>query len=456
VRLAVLLAYRRVGSPKTAEFLTDTDPRIATEAARSIHDEPIPEALAKLAARLDQGKQPEFLLWRALNANFRLGKSENAAAVAHFAANGDVPEKLRVEAVKMLGLWAKPGRRDRVTGLTQDLGPRDGQVAAEALKESLGGIFSGPNAVRSEAAKVAASLGIKEVGPALFDMAADGKRPAAVRLEMLRALEALKDARLEKATVLALNDAEPRLRAEGRLLLAKTKPDEALASLNKALDNGELVERQAALAVLGDLKGDDATVVLGRGLDRLLAKDYPPEQTLDLLEAAAKRPELKARLAKYEASRAKNDNLANYREALAGGDAESGRRIFFTRTEVSCVRCHKVQGTGGDVGPDLTGIGGKQKRDYLLESIVDPNKQIAQGFETVILTLTNGKVVSGIVKSEDAREVKLMTAEGQLLTVPRVKIDERARGKSAMPEDVVKHLSRRDLRDLVEFLANLK
>ena len=106
--------------------------------------------------------------------------------------------------------------------------------------------------------------------------------------------------------------------------------------------------------------------------------------------------------------------------------------------------------------PTSAGIGGKQKREYLLESIVDPNKQIAQGFETVVLTLTNGNVVSGILKGEDAKEVKLMTAEGQLLTVPKAKIDERARGKSAMPEDVVKHLSKRDLRDLVEFLANLK
>jgi quinoprotein glucose dehydrogenase len=456
VRLAVLLAFRRLGSPKTADFLTDTDPRVATEAARAIHDGPVPEALPALAERLDQGKQPEFLLWRALNANFRLGKAENASAVARFAASPDAAEKLRVEALKMLGGWATPGRRDRVTGLTQDLVKRDPTIAAEALKVSLGGIFSGPNRVRGEAARVAASLGIKEVGPLLYDMASDTKRPAAVRVEMLRALEALKDGRLEKATQLALADAEPLLRAEGRRLLARTKPAEAAVSLTAALRDGALVEKQSALAVLGELKGDEAGAVLGQALDRLLAKDYPPELALDLLEAAAKRSELKDRVAKYEASRSKDDSLANYREALLGGDAEVGRRVFFTKAEVSCVRCHKAQGQGGDVGPDLTGIGAKQKRDYLLESIVDPNKQIAQGFETVVLTLTNGKVVSGIVKGEDARDVKLMTAEGQLVTVAKTKIDERARGKSAMPEDAIKHLSRRELRDLVEFLASLK
>jgi quinoprotein glucose dehydrogenase len=272
---------------------------------------------------------------------------------------------------------------------------------------------------------------------------------------MLRALEALKDTRLDRATELALGDAEPRVRAEGRRLLARAKPAEGLPRLAQALESGETVEKQSALAVLGDLKGE-ADPVLAAALDRLLAKDYPAELQLDLLEAAAKHPALKEKVAKYEASRPRDDHLANYRESLLGGDAEAGRRVFFNKAEVSCVRCHKVKGEGGDVGPDLAGIGSRQKRDYILESIVDPNKQIAQGFETVILTLTNGKLVSGIIKGEDANEVKLMTAEGQLLTVPKAKIDERARGKSAMPEDVITHLSKRELRDLVEFLANLK
>jgi quinoprotein glucose dehydrogenase len=50
----------------------------------------------------------------------------------------------------------------------------------------------------------------------------------------------------------------------------------------------------------------------------------------------------KEKLARFEASRPKGDHLASYRETLAGGDVEAGRRIFFTRAEVSCMRCHKV------------------------------------------------------------------------------------------------------------------
>jgi quinoprotein glucose dehydrogenase len=197
---------------------------------------------------------------------------------------------------------------------------------------------------------------------------------------------------------------------------------------------------------------------LSHWLDRLLAGTVPLPIRLDLLDAASRRsaPDVKARLARYEAARPKGDLLAAYREALAGGDAESGRQIFFTKEEVSCVRCHRVSGVGGEVGPDLSHVGSQQKRDYLLESIVLPNKQIATGFETVVLGLASGQFVSGIVKSEDTKEVRLITPEGQLLTVPKKQIEERSQGKSAMPEDVMKHLSKAELRDLVEFLAGLK
>ena len=116
----------------------------------------------------------------------------------------------------------------------------------------------------------------------------------------------------------------------------------------------------------------------------------------------------------------------------------------------------KISGTGGEVGPDLSDVGAKQKRDYLLESIVLPSKIIAKGFESVVLTLSSGKTITGILRSEDAREVQVMTPEGQLLKVAKDQIEERTAGKSAMPEDLIKHLSRQDLRDLVEFLAGLK
>ena len=108
------------------------------------------------------------------------------------------------------------------------------------------------------------------------------------------------------------------------------------------------------------------------------------------------------------------------------------------------------------MGPDLSKIGSQQKRDYLLEAIVLPDKQIAKGFDPVVLVTESGKVHSGIIKSDDGKEVRLMTAEGTIVVIPRAEIEEQVRGHSSMPEDLVKKMSRSELRDLVEFLAGLK
>jgi quinoprotein glucose dehydrogenase len=91
-----------------------------------------------------------------------------------------------------------------------------------------------------------------------------------------------------------------------------------------------------------------------------------------------------------------------------------------------------------------------------LESIVDPNRQIAKGFDSVIVTTEDGRTLAGVLKSEDERELKLMTPEGKLLVVPIDEIDERNRGQSAMPDKLAGYLSKQELRDLLEFLTQLK
>jgi quinoprotein glucose dehydrogenase len=458
VRLASVLALRQRSSSAVSAFLDDADPRIVVEAARVVHDVLEPNEGKPLAERLTKSNMPPTFVLRALHAHFRLGSSENAAALATYAARSDAPEQMRVEALKLLGQWSKPPRRDQVTGLTQNLPPREVKIAAEAIQRFLGGVFAGPNAVRQQAAKVAADLGIKEVAPLLLALAGDDKRPSIARVEALQALESLHDANLEKAMRSALKDADPRVRSEGLRLLSKMHPDEAFAGLDRALTLGQTIERQQAFAILGEMKMPRADAELAKWLDDLLVGKVSPETRLDLLEAASRRKSLAIaeKLKRYEKMEDKSDSLSHYKDALVGGDAEVGRRIFFGKAEVSCLRCHKVQGVGGEVGPDLAGVGSRQKRDYLLESIVAPNKQIAKGFETLVLTLTNGKSVTGVLKSEDAREVRLMTAEGQLVVVAKDKIDERVAGKSAMPEDLIKNLTRREIRDLVEFLAGLK
>lgn len=108
------------------------------------------------------------------------------------------------------------------------------------------------------------------------------------------------------------------------------------------------------------------------------------------------------------------------------------------------------------MGPDLSGIGAKKTREYLLESMVDPNKSIAEGFATVVVADKDGKVYAGILRKETPEALELMTADAKIVRVEKDSIESRGTGKSAMPEDLREQLSPRELRDLVEFLASMR
>src|SRR5262249_11707509 len=162
---------------------------------------------------------------------FRSGKAEDAVTVAAFASRPTEPESLRLEAVRLLGMWEKPPIRDRVMGVARPVPAGVRASARDAMRSALTAVFAGPARVRREAVRVAARLGIKEVGPQLFDLLADGKNLAEVRVESMRALASLKDERLRKAVDLALADREATLRAEARRLLAGLDPNAALPTL---------------------------------------------------------------------------------------------------------------------------------------------------------------------------------------------------------------------------------
>jgi quinoprotein glucose dehydrogenase len=239
---------------------------------------------------------------------------------------------------------------------------------------------------------------------------------------------------------------------------AMVSPDDGIPEVEALLEKGTIPERQGAFAILGNVDDPRAVAILSRWLDSLGSGNLPAECRLDLIEAAAKHknPEIESKLAAYENSLPKDDPLAAFRDTLVGGNANRGLQIFSEKAEAQCLRCHKINGGGGEVGPDLTGIGSRHPREYFLESILFPNKEIAKGFEGVVLALADGTILSGVLRSEDDKEVKVMTAEGKLVVVPQDEIEERKAGGSAMPEDFVKHLSKLEIRDLIEFLSESK
>lgn len=470
VRMGLVLALRRMECRKLGEFLNDSEPKIVAEAARAIHDQNLMEPMADLAAMTDKPGE-EAVLFRALSANFKLGKPENAERLAKFAAQGTQPDYLRAAALKLLADWPKPSKRDHITGLRQDLDPRNAEVAVNALKPVLAKVFVGSAVVRKEAADCAKKLGLTDAGPLLLATVTDAKQPVNLRVDSLFALDEVKASELDVALKTMIDSDEPKLRGAVRVIRAKADPKAAAKDLPVLLNDEKAaaVEKQMAFEALGKLpESPEADEALAAWCDKYLDGKVPDELKLDVLEATKARSEkdklklhtdLRAKLKAIDtAARAgeAKDHLSRYRESLAGGDAARGRDIFLNSAAVYCQRCHKLDGQGGEVGPVLNGIGKEKTRDYLLEAIVAPNKQIAKGYESVLLTLLDGRTVTGVLKSKSKKEYVIGTPEGKIVTVPAGDVDSERPDKSAMPDDLIKKMTKKELRDVVEFLSSLK
>jgi quinoprotein glucose dehydrogenase len=468
VRLAACLAMRRLADARISAFLADADERVALEAARAIHDLPIPEALPTLAARAADGPVAEPFLRRAISAAERVGTPAAAETLVRVVRRADASGEVRIMALDALRDWDSPPPKNRVTNAWQPHAlPRDRAVARAALEPSLGDLLSQSpasgaalkldEATRSALLTTASALGIKDVGPLLAAWSLDAGCSPASRARAVDSLLAADDRGVVDLAARLLEDPQPLVRtAARRVRVAKLPPTDVVPELATATTAADMAERQAAVRLLGGIDHPAARDAVTALVARLEAGQLDPALELETNEAAAARLG-QQRADVLAAARATGpDPLGIWRDVTAGGDVAAGREVFFGKTEVSCVRCHKAEQKGGDVGPQLDGIAAKRDARHLLESIVHPDAKVEDAFRTTVIATDDGRTVAGIVVGEDAQELKLKNAEGKVVAVPIASIDERTSGPSAMPADLAGKLSRRELRDLLAWLHSLK
>lgn len=491
VRLGACLALRRLGDPGVADFLSDTNLAIVAEAARAVNDVPIESALPRLAAliskpelRIDSVSKtnaakktgveagvsavavetgmtsvPEQILLRAINANFRMGGDTNAQALAEFAASKETPGNLRADALSALGDWSKPPGRDRIMGLWRPLPPRNGEAARAAIAKYLPDLLETPApAVQVAAIHIVRQFTIRDAVSRLAALAKNASAPAEVRVEALRALATVDRTRLGAVLESALVSKDADLQREATKLQAEIDPPAALKRVKEQLVSNEPARQRAALGALGILPSQEADDILVGWLDRLSARQIPAALELDVLDAAGKRSsrEVLDRVQRFERARPKDDQLAPFHECLEGGDAAEGRKLFYERAETFCSRCHQINGDGGEAGPKLTGVGSRQPRSYILESIIFPNNKIAHGWENVVVTLKDGRSFAGSVKNETDGDLFLNSPEDGDVKISKADIKTRNRALSAMPDEFRQILTKQEIRNLVEFLATTK
>ena len=119
-----------------------------------------------------------------------------------------------------------------------------------------------------------------------------------------------------------------------------------------------------------------------------------------------------------------------------------------------CYHCHMIEGRGRSIGPDLTMIGHSQTREHVLESILQPSKEIAPLFTLWTITTKSGQRIDGMLLRRDGQETEVyVDASGQETKVnEKDVIDRKMRSESLMPSGLVAGLSDQELRDVLAFL----
>jgi putative heme-binding domain-containing protein len=204
-------------------------------------------------------------------------------------------------------------------------------------------------------------------------------------------------------------------------------------------------DARVGAAVVAALRQSKAAQSVSAEVLRETFKNYPPE-VLQSAEPLLKRADAdgaqrKARLAELE-------------PLLAGGDPARGQSVFLAKT-ASCTTCHTIGGLGGQVGPDLSKIGGIRAGRDLLESIVFPSATIARGFESFVVETKDGGVYAGPLASESSDAIGLKTPAE--VDIPRSHVKSfRPDRVSIMPQGLDAQLSPQELRDLLAFLQACK
>ena len=378
VRRAAVVALRRLKNPEVSVFLNDSDALVALEAARAIHDDyGIPEAMPSLAALLNTTAfvENEGLLRRILNANLRLGSEDELDRVLLFAADNSKPSYLREEALDIVYTWKKPPVLDRVERRFREIPERDQEAIASVIEAHLPSLLaSNSSDINSAVFGIVDQYDINLDTALLKEILGDESRPANERIEALQLL-APQRKHTKKAFKQAFNSPNDSLRTEAMSLAMQLNPKSGLKRITRVLENSESIpELQRAFAILTEEDSGNFAKILGQWIEQLEAGTLDPKLQLEVYTAAMQHDLLPENV--------KQSTSSPFTFTKYGGNAERGSQIFQIHPGAQCIRCHAINedGEGSNVGPNLKGIGSKVDRSYLLESLIEPSKTMAEGF----------------------------------------------------------------------------
>lgn len=359
------------------------------------------------------------------------------------------PAELRLKAMN----WLSDAAMTRKVKPVGDLSAIEKLVSANAPSKN--------PVLQLAAIKLASNWKVPAISDELQHLATDPKTDAALQRAAIDGLVAIGDTgsvetirklggpghplavRLQAITGLVIFDLPAAADMAADALAASTPKDDP-----KPVMEGFLNRKQGTEALAAALEKKTPTVDVAKQLLRYMYSVGRSDPALsDVLSKAAgiaadPTPPTPDQVAKLVA------------EVNAKGNAARGEQIF-RKADVSCMKCHSVSRAGGQVGPELSAVGGSSPVDYIVNSILNPNLAVKEQYVTKVFVLANGMVLTGVVIDRDDVKVRIRDAAGQTVTVPTADIDEEVEGKSLMPQGLTKFLTHDEVLDLAKFVSEL-
>ncbi|MBI1368337.1 MAG: c-type cytochrome [Planctomycetes bacterium] len=448
----------RLSSDTKLTFVKEPDPVPVTDAEKRANDlrasRDVPTLLAAMsdadpftrqAAVYGLSQLPGLsdLSWSSLEAPQRLGVVE-AMRLAHMDAHKVVPDALRDGSADVRLFAVRWMSDDKVKDMEPNLlaALADGNVMTSRLFSAylaaIEWLETGKVTGKGESIDKYAVERLKDASstPTIRAMALRVIDPnhGAVSLDLLSELAHGADKHLALEAVRTLCDKKDGGRFD---VLMKIADDHAIAADVRA----EAVVGLAAdvdkfKGELEKLAGDSEGVVAAEAKRSL--RTAPPD--------AADRPAI-------------TDVDGWLKVVSEGGDPETGRRVFFQPRLAACNRCHRIDGRGGEIGPELSVVGRRATPRWLLESILTPSREIAPQFVANVMTMKDGKTLMGIMLPQGGQNGKqtFVDPAGQRFTINTDDLtDRKLMDVSVMPMGLSAALTKEEMRDLVAYLMTLK
>ena len=362
--------------------------------------------------------------------------------------DGFAPE-LRLKAMQ----WLADAATTRKIKPAGNLAPLEKLVAGDAASQN--------PALQQAAIKLASGWKDAAIGSALKTLASDPATKSELRRVAIDGLVAIGNADSKSALLKLVEKQNPltiRMQAAGGLAgmdlpkasvsaaaaladaTPKDDPDEMLrAFLDRQGGSEQLAAELAKQKLVPDVAKRSLRFMYSIGRSDAALSDALSTAAGIAADAPPPTPEEVARIAT---------------EVMTKGDAARGERIF-RRKDLNCMKCHSVSRAGGQVGPELSAVGGSSPIDYVLNSILNPNLAVKEQYVTRIFIMGDGKVLTGVVVDRDDVRVNIRDANANIVKIPTADIDEEIEGKSLMPQGLTKFLTREELLDLARFISEL-